>query len=334
MKTHTTINSSTCLYPPLGLGIFSRRTLCQVVAIGLAAMLISGCSDKNKPATQIVAKVNNDEISVHQVNNALAQLPHIAPENVDKVRHDVLAKLVNQQLTVQQAINQKLDRTADVMMQIDAAKREILSRAYLSQLVAGLPKPSEEDDKKFYDGHPELFAQRRIYNLQEISLQTQQLPAAELQKMTAGKSMADIAANLKIRNIPFTSNSGTRAAEQIGLPMLVELAKLKDGQTGVIETPQLTAIVHVETSQLAPVNEEFALQRIPQYLMNEQAKVAINDNLEYLKSKAKIEYLNVSADGTHPPDTAVAQPVQTVSQPVATSGKSDNSIERGIAGIH
>lgn len=327
MKILTAVDRCPTSYSGLRLGIVSaRKVLSSALVVGLASLLITGCTDKHKPATQVVAKVNNDEISVHQVNNALAQIPHLAPEDTDKARQDVLAKLVNQQLAVQQAISQKLDRTPEVMMQIDAANREILTRAYLSRLVAGLTKPSAEDAKKFYDTHPELFAQRRIYNLQQISIPNPHPAIADLQKMIAGKSMAETEAGLKAQNIVYTSNSGTRAAEQIALPMLTELAKLQDGQTSIMETPQLAMIVHIEASQLAPVSEDLAMQRIPQYLMNEQAKIAINDNIEHLKSKSKIEYMNEFGSNAKPPES--------LAMPVADTSKTTNSVERGIKGIN
>lgn len=307
--------------------------ICQVMTITIAALIINGCSDKPKQATQVVAKVNGDEISVHQVNNALAGMQRVSPENaspenINKARSEALTKLVNEQLAVQQAMAQKLDRSPVVMMQIDAAKREILTRAYLGQVVSSLPKPSAADVKKFYNDHPELFTQRRIYNLQEISLKNPHPPVSDLQKLIVGKSMTEIVVELKKENVAYTGNAGMRAAEQIAVPMLAELAKVKDGQTSVIETPQMVSIVHVVASQLSPVKEETALQRIPQYLMNEQAKVAINNNLDHLKRQAKIEYMNEFKNS--PQLAATAAPAV---QPVADTKKASSSVERGIAGM-
>ncbi len=299
------------------------------IALICAALWVSGCSDGSKTATQIVAKVNGDEISVHQVNNAVAQMPSVAPENLELARREVLAKLVNQQLAVQEAVNMKLDRSPAVMMQIDSSKREILARAYLNQVVTGLPKPTTEDVKKFFDEHPALFNQRRIYVLQEIALQNPHPPLAELKKIVAGKSMGDIATEFKQQNILYAANAGTRAAEQIPLPMLEQLSSLEDGQTGVIEMPQSVAIVHVEASKLAPVKEELAMQAIPQYLINERARLAINDNLERLKNTSRIEYMN-GADKVTP---AVTASITATPEVAVKSGNTSNSTERGIAGI-
>lgn len=294
--------------------------------MGIALLFISGCSDKPKPATQIVAKVNDDEITVHQLNNAMAQLPPTPAENLAKVRLDLVGKLVNEQLAVQQALLLKLDRSAEVMMQIEAARREILTKAYLKQLTSGLPKPNPEDTKKFYDSHPELFAQRHIYNLQQIIIPNPHPPVAKIQQLAADKTMTEIVTTLKQNKIVFTGNAATRAAEQIPLNTLTELAKIKDGQIGIIESPQSITIVKVEASQLAPLSEELALQRIPQYLMNEKAKIAINDKLSQLKSTAEITYMN-EFSGT-------ANPVASLPAPATKTKHTSDSVERGIAGIN
>lgn len=317
MKHHPYKVASSRLITPLN----------KKLILSLALLFISSCSDNDKPAaTQIVAKVNDDEISVHQLNNSMAQMPQIAPENLAKVRLELVGKLVNEQLAVQQAMLQKLDRSSEVMMQIEAARREILTKAYLKQVVASLPKPSPEDTKKFYVSHPELFAERRIYNLQQITLPNPHPPQAQIQLLIAGKTMTEIVSTLKQNNIVFTAGAATRAAEQIPLTTLTALAKSQDGQISIIESPQSITIARVEASQLAPLNEESAFQRIPQYLMNDQAKLAINDKLIQLKSAAKIVYMNEFSDA--------AKSVASLPAPASKPAKSSDSVERGIAGIN
>jgi EpsD family peptidyl-prolyl cis-trans isomerase len=298
------------------------------VILSIALLFITSCSDADneKPAaTQIVAKVNDDEISVHQLNNSMAQMPQIAPENLANVRMDLVGKLVNEQLAVQQAISLKLDRSSEVMMQIEAARREILTKAYLKQLVSALPNPSTEDAQKFYDAHPELFAERRIFNLQQITIPSPHPPVAEIQKLSANKNMTDIVTALKENKIVFTAGAATRAAEQIPLTTLTTITKAEEGQINIIESPQAITIVRVEASQLAPLPQESALQRIPQFLMNDQAKLAINEKLTQLKASSKIVYMNEFSDA--------AKSVATLPAPSSKPAPVNDSVEKGIAGI-
>lgn len=297
----------------------------KATVVGMALLFMNACSDKPTPATQIAAKVNDDEITVHQLNNAIAKLPAIPPENLASVRMDLLNKLVNEQLAVQQAMEHKLDRSAEVMMQIEAAKREILTKAYLKEVISKLPKVNPDEAKQFYNSHPELFAERKVYNLQQITIAKPHPPVAEIQQLIAGKSMADIAAALKEKNIVFLANVGTRAAEQIPLSTLAELSKVKDGQTSVIESPQALTIVKVNASQAAPLSEEVALERIPPYLMNERAKLAVNEKINQLKNTSKITYMNEFA--------AAGKQVAAAPKPETKTTKGD-SVERGIAGLN
>ena len=122
-------------------------------------------------------------------------------------------------------------------MAIEAARREILSRAYLEQIAAAQPKPTPEEAKKYIAEHPQLFAERRIFNIQEIVLPASSTATANLREMvTAGKSMDDIANWLKSKDIKFSGGSATRPAEQIPLDLLPKVHALKDGQGCLLYT--------------------------------------------------------------------------------------------------
>ena len=83
---------------------------------------LAGCGNKEsaKPAGQIAAKVNSGEISVHQVNYILSRTPAASkPEAGPKLRREVLDRLIDQELAVEQAVEKKLDRAPDVLMTIE-----------------------------------------------------------------------------------------------------------------------------------------------------------------------------------------------------------------------
>ena len=97
-----------------------------------------------------------------------------------KIRREVLDRLVDQELAVEKAIEKKLDRSPEVLLALENSRREILARAYVEQITAGVPKPTTEEAKKYYAENPALFAERRIYNIQEIVLPATAGVAAEL----------------------------------------------------------------------------------------------------------------------------------------------------------
>jgi EpsD family peptidyl-prolyl cis-trans isomerase len=264
------------------------------VALVLVA-LAAGCGKKEadkKPATQVAARVNSDEITVHQINTALARAPNLAPEAAVRAKRQVLERLIDEELAKQKAVEKKLDRSPGVVQAIEAAKAEILARAYLQQVAAALPQPAADQVKKYYDEHPELFAQRRLFSIEEIALTADDKVAGELREQVAkGRSMKEIAEWLTSREVKFAPNRGLRAAEQVPLELLPRLQQMKDGEIRMFDTGEHREVVHLLASRAAPVDLAKAEPRIRQFLVNQRSRDALAEEMKQLRSQAKIEYL-------------------------------------------
>jgi EpsD family peptidyl-prolyl cis-trans isomerase len=310
-------------------------TLFASLALGLAAC---GGKDVEKPTSQIAAKVNTGEISVHQINYVLSRtnVGATTPETAPKIRREILDRLVDQELAVEQAVAKKLDRSPDVLMAIENARREILARAYIEQITAALPKPNLDEAKKYYAEHPQLFAERRIYNIQEIVLPATAGVSDELREMLdSGKPMEEIANWLKGKNIKFAGGSATRPAEQIPLELLPKIHPLKAGQGLIMQGPQSITVMRLAASQSVPVSEDVALPRIQQFLANQRGAEAAKQEFKELKGKAKITYMGDFADtGNVGASQVVADPSQKGGPDVsAPKSNTDIAVERGITGL-
>src|SRR5919201_4014082 len=101
-----------------------------LIVVLLALGVAGGCGKQpeSKKATQVAAKVNADEITVHQVNRVLARSQNLAPELAEQAKREILDKLIDQTLARQQALKKKLDRSPGVMQAVEAARSEILAR--------------------------------------------------------------------------------------------------------------------------------------------------------------------------------------------------------------
>ena len=270
-----------------------KNRTCILFAATLAAL--SGCGADKGAATKVAAKVNGVEISVDQLNGALATVQGITPATADQARHEVLDKLIEQQLAIEQTREKKLDKSPEVLRAIDAASREILARAFRDQVIAALPKASAQDAHAYYAAHPQLFAQRRIYNLQEIIMPAQGVPVDKLRDIANEKSIEDIASWLKQKNIRFSGSATTRTAEQLPLNMLPKLHELKDGQSAIFTSAQTVSLVRIAASQFAPINEATALPQILKFLENQGVATAMTASMKQLKEKAKIEIVAAPA---------------------------------------
>jgi len=274
------------------------KTLVFCTALVLAAGLTAGCDRNNskptqKVATQVAARVDDDEITVHQLDYAVARSPNVTPENASAAKHQILEKLISQQLAIQQAVKIGLDRSPGVIQAMEVAKREILARAYLNHLVSGLDKPQPWEIREYYRNHPELFAQRRIFTLDEFAFVANAEVAADLTKLLPkSHSMKVIADWLKSHEIKFAAKRGVRAAEQIPLNLLPKLQSMKEGEIQLFDTGGKSfQVIRVMAILKAPMGEAAATPRIEQFFVNRRSRKVIADAMERIRKEAKIEYV-------------------------------------------
>jgi EpsD family peptidyl-prolyl cis-trans isomerase len=314
------------IHAPAVRGGLGATALAALVATVLA-MALTGCGEKkDKPASQTAAKVNKEEITVHQINYVLQQQRGLAPEQAASASKVALERLIDQELALQKAQDQKLDRDPRVVQQLEAARREVIARAYVDNIASKAPKPIPAEIKAYYEAHPALFKERRVYNLQELAIQAKPEQVAELQsRLAASKDLPDFINYLKTNDFKFAANQAVRAAEQLPLASLDKFAQWKDGQTSVSATPSRAQVVIMAASRSPPVDEARATPAIEQFLWNERKRKVVEDDLKALRSAAKIEYVGDYAKGGSnevkpPPPAASEAPPLTSIAPAMPAG--------------
>ena len=298
-----------------------------ILSLLVSALAITACGDGSsakKAATQVAAKVNGGEVSVHQINFVLQHAPSIPADQVDSARRQVLEGLIDQELAVQQAVEAKLDRTPNVMQMLEASRREVLARAYLEQAGGGGVKPAAAEIRAYYNDHPDLFAKRKVYRLEEINFAgTPELVGRVKEQLARGKTSAEVLAALRADNVVVSGGVAVKAAEQISLDALPRLATAKEGQPQLFEDAGKAAIVTVLATKPEPMDETKASSYIESYLINKQKSERATEAMKQLRAKAKIEYAG---------DFAGSKPAAPVAEKAAPTA-SEAVINKGVAGL-
>lgn len=338
------------MIPPT-LSVHARPARAGIALAALLAVAACGGSDDNAGAsapTQVVAKVNDKELSIHQVNFFVQRLGAIPPERVPQVRKQVLDSLVEQEVLVQQAVSQKLDRDPQVLAQLEATRREVLSRAFLERTAASVERPGAAEVAEFYRQNPTLFDQRRIYRFNQIVLPGRPANWPEIQKqLEPVKSLADAQAVLRAKGIdlPVSANV-VLPTEQLPMNVVPQLAKLKGGEVVVYPAAPRIVIAQIVDVREAPVAEDKAGPVIEQFLLNRKRQEAVQAEVKRLKDAAKVAFEGEFADagkaGAASPAPAAAAAASPAPAPAPAAGGGaapsavaapTDSLEKGLKGL-
>ncbi len=308
--------------------LINSRRLSVVLLLVITGLTACG-SDEKKEVGQVAANVNGHEITIYQINQVLAHATGVTEANLAQARHEILDKLIDQELAVTKATDAKLDRSPEVVMALDAARREILAKAYYEQVANSAVGVESDKVKSYFDDHPALFSNRRIYSMVDIAFKSDDKAVALVKNMVASnKPMQEIAQALKANGTLFEAHNYNSPAEKLSLEMLPSIAKLSDGQTGVVLAGPVVHVINVIKSQQAPVTFEVASPMIQKYLSSADKQALVAAEMKRLKDTAKIEYVGEFNKASAP----VAAPTASVKASEDKAAEAA-SIAKGAAGI-
>ena len=263
---------------------------CALIVSGCA--LLAACPGKDKSArvdeSQVAANVNDSEISVHQVKAVLQMQPQLAQYG-EAAGGKVLDSLIEQELAAQGARAVGLDSTPKVLQAMELAKREVLARAYQDMLAEKAVLPDSKSIDVYYEAHPELFANRRQYTLQETQVQaTPEQAKALMAKVGALTGTPAVNAAVADSGLQHGARVTVQWAENLPMDILPKLAALGEGQSIGVATPNGLLIMTVLQSQEVPLTRSAAERPIKVALMSAKRQELVRQGMDELRSKAKI----------------------------------------------
>ncbi|MFM7506549.1 MAG: peptidyl-prolyl cis-trans isomerase, EpsD family, partial [Rubrivivax sp.] len=178
---------------------------------------------------------------------------------------------------------------------------------------------------------PALFSQRRVYQIQEIGIETtpDRLPEIR-ERLSAAKNVNEFVAYLQSSGLRFSANQAVRAAEQLPLNSLDALSKMQGSQAMVLPTPTGAQVVVLAGSRMQPVNEEQARPAIEQFLLNERRRKLVEDDIKALRGAAKIEYVGKFAEAAKGAASAPAAKPAAAAAPAASGPLTGADVSKGL----
>ena len=275
----------------------------------LTCCLIAACGGgRSSDPGQVAIRVNEGEVSVHQVD-AWLQRQGVPAQADAALTRQVLQGLVDQELLAQAAVKDGLDRDPAVIQQLELARREVLARVRQERVARDAAGPSSDEVDRYINRNPALFDERRLYTLTEVFLGGEPAALAALrERVRTGTSAAATLEALRASGLQQGASTVVRAAEDVPLLLLEQLARKKDGEAVWMGQGGQARVLVLMESRKAPVDTALARRQAQAFLLNERKRERTQAALQSLRDAGKVEYQGrfsgLAAAAAPPPSAA------------------------------
>ena len=218
-----------------------------------ACLTVGGCHGPGSkaPTGQVVAIVGGQEVTIRELNAELNGSLPSDPKQLRAVKQAALRSVIIRKLLAQQAEREKLQKTPEFALQKQRLTEVILARDLQSRLAASVPQPSDEEVQSFMSAHPDLFAQRRVYSIDQIQAQG---PIAQtvLKAALPLKTLEDVNALLGKNGIQSERRTVQLDAARVQPRLAETIAKLAPNDILIIPEPESVSFNVVRNSIVKP----------------------------------------------------------------------------------
>lgn len=307
----------------------------QMMSASMVVALLAGltaCGDKEKKPGQTMVSVDGQEITVMQLNDEMGRA-NVAQAQQEQAKKQLLASLVDRQLLVNEAVKEKMDRDPKVVQSVERAKATILAQSYLQKRIGNLTPPTKTEIDAYFNQHPELFSQRKVFDMQQLMIATKDVTPELNKAMDGAKSLEEVATWLGAHEVKFARGQSVRSSTELPAELGKKLLAMPKGQLFIVREAERALLMTVSEIKDAPMALEDAAPQIAKYLFNTKSKEAADAELKRLRAAAKIDYSNKSdAPAATPAPAAAGAPTATPAA-AAPASDTDNANARGVAGL-
>lgn len=264
-----------------------------VTAAAAAALAVSGCGSKDGKLAkgQVVASVDGDEITIFELNAEVQAAP--TPAGTDRKLAEQLAlqRIIERKILSKIAREQKLDKTPAFLIQQRRADELILTTMLRDKIAGGVAQPTEAEITQYQAAHPDRFAQRKIYSIDQIVFPAPS-SADKFKQFAPLKTLDQLAAKLtadgtQFRRAPTQLDTAALPPEIAG-----KIAALPAAEMFILPTQQgLTAnVITATTVQPVPADQAhaLALNALRNERFSKAADAQLNERLK--KARATVKY--------------------------------------------
>jgi peptidyl-prolyl cis-trans isomerase C len=265
---------------PIGPGArmrFNKTSACVIGAVALLCAchrpaLLGGKGPA--PTGQVVAKVDGREVTVRDLQAELGGAQLTDPKQLKAAEQRAVELIVVRSLLADAARDRGLDKTPDFAVLKQRAVDTLLAQSLQGNIAQSVPAPAPEEVDRFISVNVSLFAERKIYDVDQIRFARTADPAV-VKGLEPLNTLDDVAAYLTKLNIGFAR--GSAALDVAGMdPRVADaIGKLPAGALFVVPSGEVMLVNGIKASRVVPLTGNDAKTFATNLLKREHIQEAV-----------------------------------------------------------
>jgi peptidyl-prolyl cis-trans isomerase C len=263
---------------------FGAILVASSVCIGLAACQFPKFGAAKAPAGQVVATVDGQEITIRNLDAELAGLTTNDP-NVRKVAEQAALKaIISRTILADEARAQGLDKTPGFALERQRMIDTLLVQTLEEKIAASVPPPAPEEAESFVAAHPDSFAQRKIYTVDQIRT-AQTADPALIEALKPLNTLEDVEALLTQRHVEFHRVTTDLDALTLDPKISDSIAKLPPNEVFVIPTNGSVLISQIKQTRVQPFTGDPAVRFALRLIQSQRSREATLREMDAIAAK-------------------------------------------------
>jgi len=272
---------------------------------------VSGCHSKTAkaPSGQVVATVNGREITQRELQVEMAGTKAATPAAQKAEQRAALERIIRRLILSTAATEQGVDKEPSFAILSERTKDTLLIQLLESKVASSVPVPSNEEVTQFIQNNPNIFAERKLLDVDQIRALRPRDPTV-VAKMEPYKTLDEIAAYLSQNHIPF--QRGTNTMDTVGQdPRLVNaVMALPPHEVFIVSAGNEIMINQVRQINVQPFTGPDAARYASGLLRQQHVREAVTRRIERLVTDGRKSVVVGKQFESQPP--AAAAPGATV----------------------
>lgn len=255
---------------------------------------LSGCGEDKAaaaPKGQVVATADGIEITQRELAAEMDLISGVGADDPERVRQAALQQIIARKLLAREARARKLDDSPDFGLLKQRAEEGVLEALLQRSMTRNLPAPTIEDARRYMADNPDLFAQRKLFSVEQVRVPLAQ-GQAMLDRLRPLTSLQEAEALFAREGVRFQRGTGTLDAMQSPPVLVKQMLDLPPGEIFILPMQDSLSVNQIIEIRSAPVDEDEAERFTVNYLRQKGISDTLKNQLAEVmkKHKDKIRY--------------------------------------------